>query len=151
MAGKSGFGQFVRFVIVGCANTAVGFGAILAMKYGIGVSDLLANLLGYAVGISVSFLLNRSFTFGDRGAVGPAIIRFAISAGIAYLINVAVLLFFLSVLEAPSPVSQLAGVIAYTIAFFFLAKLFAFAGRPSTITAPRVERMSNRAESGVDP
>lgn len=131
MPDPSTLGQLVRFVLVGFANTAVGLGTILALRYGVGTSDLLANFLGYAVGISVSFLLNRSFTFGDRGAVGPALIRFAISVGIAYLINVVVLLFCLRVLDAPSLVGQLAGMVAYTIAFFFLAKLFAFAAASS--------------------
>lgn len=126
-------GQLFRFVIVGGANTAVGLGTILAMRYGLGTSDLLANFLGYAVGISVSFLMNRSFTFGDRSAMGPALFRFAISVGIAYLVNVAVLMFCLRVVAATSLVSQIAGMISYTVTFFVLAKLFAFSGAPSVI------------------
>src|SRR5690606_26011676 len=53
----------VRFVLVGAANTLTGLLAIYAMKFVLGFHDVLANLLGYAAGMSLSYWLNARWTF----------------------------------------------------------------------------------------
>lgn len=56
-----------RFVVVGLLNTAVGLGVIYGCKFFLEFGNVLANVVGYACGITVSFLLNSSWTFEYRG------------------------------------------------------------------------------------
>jgi putative flippase GtrA len=58
------FGIPVKFAVVGVANTVVGLAAIYLCKWLLGFNDALANITGYTVGLIISFLLNRGWTFG---------------------------------------------------------------------------------------
>jgi putative flippase GtrA len=116
----------VRFVIVGLANTAVGFGVIMALQFGLQAPPHLANAGGYAVGFVVSFALNRTFTFADRGRLGPAAARFAIAALAAFVLNQ------VGRAGAAPVIAQGVAAISYTLSLFVLCRLWVFRARSLT-------------------
>ncbi|MGV9769745.1 GtrA family protein [Microbacterium sp. NPDC003461] len=61
--------QLIRFALVGGLNTAVDF-AILFLLRALGVPLIVANTVSTTVGLCVSFLLNRSYTFRSGGGRG---------------------------------------------------------------------------------
>lgn len=115
-----------RFLLTGFANSAVGWAVIFGGLWG-GMSGLAANAAGYAVGLVVSFTLNRHYVFGVTGAVSAReVLRFLAAFAIAYGVNVAVLLAAQSVLGADSALAQLPAIGAYVVIFFLLSQRFVF-------------------------
>jgi putative flippase GtrA len=118
----------VRFVLVGIANTLTGLLIIYLLKGAFGVHDVPANLIGYAVGLCVSFLLNSRWTFAFRGTLASAAPRFAVVVVVAYLANLAAVSAALHWLSLNSYVAQAAGVVPYALVTYFGSKFFAFVG-----------------------
>jgi putative flippase GtrA len=118
--------QLARFLVVGVLNTAVGLSVIFAAKALLGWNDFAANATGYAVGLATSFLLNRAWTFGDRGRISPALIRFLAAFALAYLANLATVFALRDLAAVDSYVAQAAGVVPYTILFFVASRAFVF-------------------------
>jgi putative flippase GtrA len=115
-----------RFLLTGFANSAVGWAVIFGGLWA-GMSGLAANAAGYAVGLVVSFTLNRHYVFGVRGAVSAReVLRFLAAFAFAYGVNVAVLLAAQSVLGADSALAQLPAIGAYVVIFFLLSQRFVF-------------------------
>ena len=120
-----------RFAMVGVANTAVGFGVIMVLQFGLRAPPHLANAGGYAVGFVLSFTLNRRFTFADQGRLGPTAARFALAALAAFALNQAMLSVATRWLghAGPAPVlAQAAAAVTYTVALFGLCRLWVFRG-----------------------
>ncbi len=118
--------QPVKFVLVGVSNTFVGLGTIYAMKSLLGLGDASSNLIGYGVGLSWSFWLNRSWTFEHREHPGTALVRFFAVALVAYLVNLATVLYCVRVWQVNGYLAQALGIPPYTILFYFGCKHFAF-------------------------
>jgi putative flippase GtrA len=116
----------VKFVIVGSINTAVGLLTIWLLKWLAGLGDSSANLGGYAVGVTVSFLLNRNWTFGYSGAWLPSIVRFALVVGVAYLANLCTVLLLIDKFGVNSYLAQAFGTPPYTVVFYLGSRYFAF-------------------------
>lgn len=118
--------RLFRFALTGLANSAVGWAVIFGGLWA-GLSGLVANAAGYAVGLLLSFTLNRTYVFGVTGAVaGREVARFLAAFAFAYAVNVAVLLAAQSVLGAQSPWAQLPAIGAYVVIFFLLSQRFVF-------------------------
>ena len=77
----------IRFGLVGLLNTAIGFAVILfALRMGAG--DYTANATGYTAGLALSYMLNRSWTFGVTQPVNPAeFARFMGAFALSYAAN----------------------------------------------------------------
>jgi putative flippase GtrA len=123
--------QFLRFLCVGVVNTLVGLSVIYACKYVGGLGDLGANASGYAVGLCVSFTLNRRWTFDHRGAIAPAAIRFLAVAAIAYAMNLLTVMLCIHGFDMNSYLAQALGVPPYTLTSFVLSRLWAFRTEPT--------------------
>lgn len=61
LASRAGLAQFLRFGLVGVANTTTTYLIIRLLAEAAGVP--LASAVGYAAGVAQSFLLNRFWTF----------------------------------------------------------------------------------------
>lgn len=118
---------FLRFATVGVINTLIGYAVIFLCMYGLGQGPVLSNIVGYAVGLVISFVLNRSYTFRSKAAAGSQAVRFAMFFGVAYLVNLGVLLWLTRHLGMGNGVSQVAAGAAYFVVFFILSKYFVFA------------------------
>lgn len=69
------FGQLLRYGIVGVTTNAAGFLVHLVVT-GLGVPPSVAVTLLNGVGATLSLVLKRSWTFGHRGGLTSAGLRF---------------------------------------------------------------------------
>jgi putative flippase GtrA len=118
--------QFSRFLIVGVANTALGYAVIFACMYLAGLSPELSNAAGYAVGLIASYFLNRHFTFRSIQRRSTEIVRFALVFLTAYTVNLAVLIVLVRVLAIHSGLSQVIAGIFYIGTAYILNKHYVF-------------------------
>jgi len=121
--------QLSRFVLVGALNTLLGYAVIFGCMYVAGLGPEISNVLGYAVGLLTSYVLNRTFTFGSRARVGREAFRFVTVFLAAYALNFAVLLILVRVAGMHAGASQLLAGVFYLGAFYLLSRHFVFAAR----------------------
>lgn len=118
-----------RFVIVGLANTLFGLAVIyLAMGFG-ELNVVAANVLGYGLGLTLSFSMNKRWTFGDHGPVLPSLLRFVSVIVLAYSVNLLVVVASLKFLEWNRYVAQAAGIVPYAGIVYVGSRFFAFSSR----------------------
>jgi len=117
--------QLLTFCVVGAANTLLGLAVIFALKYWGGMHDGWANAGGYAAGMALSFVLNKTFTFSHSGDVSRSALRFVLVQAVAYLLNLGTVIILIGA-GANSYLAQTAGILPYTAAGFIGAKYFAF-------------------------
>jgi putative flippase GtrA len=119
---------FAKYVVVGLANTLCGLLIIYAMKFFAGASDVQANVVGYAAGLVISFLLNRSWTFQYGGSNARAFFRFAVVMMVAYALNLVTVLAAIK-LGVNGYVAQAMGIVPYTAFGYLASKYIAFRTR----------------------
>lgn len=120
----------LRYGLAGLLNTLVGFSIIVALDVGLHLDPHLANAVGYAVGICVSFLLSRFFVFRARKTGRGVSLRYVVAVGSAFVLNQGVLT--LARLWAPHGAiwhvaAQGAAAVSYTAALFLLSHYWVFA------------------------
>jgi len=87
--------QFVKFNLVGLANTALDF-VMFSLLSWLGFYYILAQCLSYSIGVLNSFALNKYWTFAQRGGLQPSqAARFTLLNVITLLIS----LFLLSIFK----------------------------------------------------
>lgn len=118
--------QAARFAVVGLANTGIGVAAILGLQTLTPAGPFLANAGGYAIGLAVSFIGNRGWTFGaGDGAAGPQAARFVAAFAVAYGLNLAALAAGLALGLHPL-LAQLPAIAVYSVVFFLLSRGWVF-------------------------
>ena len=124
--------SFFRFLLVGFANTVIGYGVILVFQYVFLAGYVVSNALGYAVGALASYCLNKAFTFRSKRAHDEALPRYLLAVASSYLINLVVLNVAVSVSpwQLPAAIAQGAAVLAYTVSFYLISKHFVFQNQP---------------------
>lgn len=115
----------VLYAIVGVANTIVGLGTIFVLMY-VGFKPEVANVLGYIVGFLNSYFLNKKFTFKSKNSHKRDFVRFGVAMGVAYLINLAVLVILHYEFLVDKYVAQIIASVCYTISGYVISKLWAF-------------------------
>lgn len=130
-------GQLLRFGAVGLLNTFVGLLCIWGAMYFLRLGAVAANLLGYAIGLGVSFALNRRWTFRHDGAVSTTLPRWIALAAVSYGANLAVVLAAHRGAGLDPYLAQPLGIAAYTGLMFLGSRYLVFrqpasrsAGRP---------------------
>jgi putative flippase GtrA len=123
-------GLVARFLASGAVNTAVGLGIIFLLM-ALGVSPVVSNVCGYAVGLAVSFTLNRRFVFYANGRIDGEFVRFIVAFGCSFLANLAVLRLLLALPINPV-VAQVFAAATYTAVMFVLCNAFVFRQRRRT-------------------
>jgi putative flippase GtrA len=68
LAPRAGMAQFLRFGLVGVANTATSYLVIRLLADSLGLP--VASAAGYVAGVAQSFLFNRFWTFHDTRTAG---------------------------------------------------------------------------------
>lgn len=125
--------MFAKFLLVGVANTLVGLASIYSAMYFLGFGDVLANAFGYGVGLLLGFVLNRQLTFRHSDQAIPALLRYLVVIGAAYLINL------IAVFEADDYFAlnryslQAMGIVPYTLVAFLGSRYYAFRTKQAPI------------------
>ena len=87
------FQQIWRYAIVGAStNLALYLFYLAITAYGLG--HKVSMSLVYALGIALSFVFNRSWTFGHDGRISSAAARYFIAYLAGYLVNLTLLYVF---------------------------------------------------------
>jgi len=118
--------SFVRFAMVGVINTLAGLTVIYALKWLLDMNDVLANVIGYVAGLSISFILNGRWTFSFGGSLISRILPFVGVVLVAYLLNVSVVMAAIHWLEINSYLAQALGIVPYALISYFGSKHFVF-------------------------
>lgn len=117
--------QLFAFGVTGLLNTGIGLGVIVALSTLLHFDPLLANLGGYAVGLCVSFVLNRFWTFGKQ-ATGMPVLSFLGAFAVSYLVNLAVLSAVVRWWPSYHLLGQVAALGSYSVVFFLICRFFVF-------------------------
>jgi putative flippase GtrA len=118
--------QSLRFGTVGLANTAIGLLAIYAVIFFFNTGAAIANAIGYAIGLAVSFTLNRLWTFSDSRSIAKVLPRYLYTAAISYLLNLSVVLIGTKNFGVDPYLIQLFGIGLYTMVMFMGCRWFVF-------------------------
>ena len=119
--------RLLRFAAVGVLNTALGYSIILA-ALALGCGDIVSNILGYAGGLMLGFVLNSRWTFSGVAHVRKGtVLRYALSFAIAYGANLAIVFTALSFDLTNNPWVHLAGICVYSVLFYLASSRFVFA------------------------
>jgi putative flippase GtrA len=116
-----------RFGVVGVVNTLAGLAVIFFAKAVLSFNDVAANVTGYAVGIGVSFVLNRRWTFVSDHALLPSFLKFIVVIGVAYAVNLLTVLWAIGI-GVDDYAAQAMGIVPYALLGYAGSRWFAFAG-----------------------
>jgi putative flippase GtrA len=125
--------RVLRYGVVGVLNTLLGYGVILG-GLSLGLGDYPSNILGYSVGLTFSFFVNRSWTFGMTGAIAKREVSgFGIAFMLAYAANLLVLSLSRAAGLVDSPLAHLAAMAVYSGMFFLITNYWVFAGQGKAV------------------
>jgi putative flippase GtrA len=116
----------VKYNLVGIVNTLIGFSIIIGLMY-VGFSATMSNMIGYAIGAVISYVLNSRYTFSSTSPNGNAkenMIKFFLILGVAYVLNFVTLQYLLTTLNPY--LSQLGAAVVYTLSSFLMVRYFVF-------------------------
>lgn len=122
-------GQSIRFGAVGLVNTAIGLAAIYVVMFFFRTGPAIANAIGYAIGFTVSFALNRSWTFRSSGPSSEFLPGFLLVVAVSYILNLSAVFTATSIFAVNPYLAQVLGVGLYTACSFFGCRWFVFAPR----------------------
>lgn len=118
--------QFSRFLLVGCVNTVLGYAVIFGCMYLGRLTPELSNAVGYLVGLMVSYILHRHFTFRSARPRSTEFARFVIVFLIAYTTNFIVLVVLVRGLGTHAALSQVVAGVVYVGTAYLLNKRYVF-------------------------
>lgn len=78
--------RLIRFCIVGGVNTLIDFGVFFGLHFGLGVWVMVAHVTGAVLAIINSYVLNKSWTFGDTSPHSRSQITKFVSVSVAGLL-----------------------------------------------------------------
>jgi len=120
------FQQAGRYIVVGVLNTVIGLTCIFAGLFFLNLTDITANIFGYATGFLFSYFLHRIWTFRHTGVIKKTLPRFAFVVAGAYVCNLITVVTIHRVMEINVYIAQISGVLVYTIVGFLGSRHFAF-------------------------
>jgi len=115
----------IRFALVGLINSVSGLLIIFLAMYS-GFDDVLANAIGYSWGFMISFILNKNWTFINRGSVATNFARFLVVTLVAYFLNLITVILMIDGLQVNAFISQSLGVPVYAVISYLGCKHYAF-------------------------
>jgi putative flippase GtrA len=118
--------QFVKFGIVGVSNTLITFIVYTILLKGFGVWYLAASAIGFIVGATNGFLLNRRWTFA--GHVGDALtpVRWAVVQSCGLAINLGLLYVFVHDAGVDKLLAQALATVVVTVTTFIANRAWTF-------------------------
>jgi putative flippase GtrA len=118
--------QLLRFLVVGAANTLLGYVVIFGCMFIAEFSPELSNALGYMLGFFSSYYLNRYYTFRSNQRRVSEFSRFALVFIVAYLCNIIAVIILYRFFNIDAILSQIIAAIVYILMSYILNKIFVF-------------------------
>jgi putative flippase GtrA len=122
---KETLNQLVRYGIVGVSTNMLGYLLFLAITF-LGVPHKLAMTGLYCVGVIVSYLSNKSWTFDHKGSHISTPVKFAMAHIGGYFLNLFLLYFGVDHLGYPYQLVQFIAVFVIAAYLFVTFKLLIF-------------------------
>jgi putative flippase GtrA len=121
--------QFVKFGIVGISNTLLTLAVYTLLLKVLGVWYLAASAIGFALGATNGFLLNRRWTFSEH--VGDALtpVRWGVVQSAGLVINEGLLFLFVHDAHLDKLLAQVLATGVVTISTFFANRAWTFRTR----------------------
>jgi putative flippase GtrA len=117
--------QLTRFGIVGLANNLLLYLLYLLVTHA-GVGYKLAMTILYALGVLITFLFNRNWSFLHDGALSKSLQRYLLLYLVAYMVNWCVLYLLVDLAGWPHQLIQGAMILLLAAALFLLQKFWVF-------------------------
>ena len=121
-------GQVIRFGLVGVAHNGAAYLLYLLLTW-LGVEPKLVVAVCYPIGVLISYLGNKKFTFRHTGGNAGTFFRFVLTYASGYVVNLAGLYVFFDILGYPHQWVQLVLMVFLAGYFFLLQKFFVFSGK----------------------
>lgn len=115
-----------RFVIVGVINNVVGYILFLFMIYVLGIGHKITVTLLFAIGMIVSFLMNKKWTFKTSGNYSSSLLKFLIVYLLGYSLNIVIVAIFVDRLSYSSGWVQLWANVTLPIYYFLANKYYVY-------------------------
>lgn len=125
---------FIRFACVGVVNTAVGALVMFLLYNFTSAGYWFSSAMNYVVGSILSYILNKYFTFSQKGQSWAEIFRFIAAIAMSYLVAYGFALHIIGWVLADwseisrGNVSMALGAILYTLLNYFAQKYYVFTG-----------------------
>src|SRR5580658_6034175 len=122
--------QFMKFGIVGVSNTLLTFAVYTLLLKVFGVWYLAASAIGFALGATNGFVLNRRWTFSDH--VGDALtpVRWGIVQSCGLGLNEALLYLFVHHVRLDKVLAQVCATAIVTVLTFVANRAWTFRSAP---------------------
>ncbi len=114
-----------RFIVVGIISNGIGYGVYLLITW-LGVPYKIAMTLLYCVGVTMSYLGNKKFTFADTQAIRMTIIKFLMAYIVGYIVQYVILYVLVDRLMIFHAYAQLVGAIVVAGYLFIALRFFVF-------------------------
>ena len=99
----------------------------------LGFKDVSANVIGYSIGIVISYVMNSTWTFHAK-ATKNSVLKYLCLVGTCYDANIAAMTFARAVLLINSYFAQLFGMCTYTVCGYIGSRFYVFAKQDSKRT-----------------
>lgn len=124
--------KLIKFVAVGVVNTLVGMAIMFGLYNLAGCSYWISSAANYILTSILSYILNKTFTFGNKDSVGSTALRFAVNIAVCYLLAYGIAKPLTGWLLAGASVSlrdncsMLVGMVLFTALNYIGQRFFAF-------------------------
>jgi len=118
--------QAIKYGLVGVGNTLITAAVIWVMMKVFGVSDVLSNITGYAIGLVNSFIWNKQWTFKSSKGWYSSALKFGGVFAICYSLQLMFLLYLNATLDIDPYYNQLIAMVFYTVVNFIMNKFYTF-------------------------
>jgi len=127
--------QFIKFGIVGISNTLLTFIVYTLLLKVFGVFYLAASAVGFIVGATNGFILNRKWTFADHVGDSLTPVRWAIVQGGGLGINELLLYLFVDGARLDKLLAQAFATAVVTVTTFLVNRAWTFRTDASSLSA----------------
>ena len=121
---------FSRFAAVGIASNTLLYVLYLVLSAGVGLRPVTAATVGWVVGVAISFVLNRSWTFGHTGPRGSTFVRYGFLYAAAYALNILLLVLLVDRAGLPHELVQGVLIVISGLSLFLAQRFWVFRPRP---------------------
>ena len=118
--------QIIRYVIVGLISNLILFGAYIYLTT-LGVGPKIAMSVLYILGVIQTFVFNKRWSFRFNGSFTPALMRYATSYILGYVINFSAFMLLVDRMGFPHQWVQGVMIVSIAILLFIAQRYWVFA------------------------